>query len=286
MDNVLQTYMRTGRPSSPTKLSMSLQAIDTHAHVFLTSRPMAPGRRYTPGYDAPLARYLEILDQFGMSGGVLVQPSFYGTDNSYMLECLAAAPLRLRGIAVLDPHIADEDLQALDRSGVVGVRFNLIGAGPDVLDDPAQRHLLRRIQALGWQVEVQSEGAHWLRILKSLDAYDGPIVIDHFGRPAPAKGVACEGFQAILRHAGDARLYVKMSAAYRCGGVDVGLYAEALLQAFGPARLLWGSDWPWTQFEAGRSYDKLATAGIPGLPPLMQLLAPTAVRLFRFAETA
>jgi len=264
---------------------MKACAIDTHAHVFLAGRPMAVGRRYSPDYDAPLDAYLDVLDKHGIARGVLVQPSFYGTDNSLMLECLAADPTRLRGVAVLAPETTDQDLETLDRGGVVGVRFNLIGSGPGLLKEPAQRQLLRRVQALGWHVEVQAEGADWPSVLRALEDHDGPIVVDHFGRPNPALGAACEGFQAILREGSGGRIYVKLSAPYRCGGVDVQPYTEALMRHLGPRRLLWGSDWPWTQFENGPSYGALAAMAAPGIQPFSQLLAPTAANLFRFADS-
>ncbi|MGY4480486.1 hypothetical protein [Bradyrhizobium sp. USDA 3364] len=53
--------------------------IDTHAHVFHRGLKLAPGRRYAPDYDAPLALYLQQLDQNSITNGVLVQPSFLGT---------------------------------------------------------------------------------------------------------------------------------------------------------------------------------------------------------------
>ena len=49
-------------------------------------------------------------------------------------------------------------------------------------------------------------------------------------------------------------VWVKLSAPYRLGGVDPGPYAAAFLAHFGPERLLWGSDWPWTENEAATSY--------------------------------
>ncbi len=105
----------------------SLKTIDTHAHVFHRGLKLAPGRRYAPDYDAPLSLYLEQLDHNGMSNGVLVQPSFLGTDNSYLVECLKQTSGRLRGIAVVDPAVSADELHALDRAGVVGIRLNLVG---------------------------------------------------------------------------------------------------------------------------------------------------------------
>ncbi len=72
--------------------------VDTHAHVFARSLPVLPDARYVPGYDATIAQHLDLLDAHGVDCGVLVQPSFLGTDNRHLLTALAAA-LRLFDIA-------------------------------------------------------------------------------------------------------------------------------------------------------------------------------------------
>ncbi len=247
--------------------------VDTHAHVFLHRLPMAAERRYAPDYDAPIELFLALLDAQGVAAAVLVQPSFYGTDNRYLIEALGHAPDRLRGIAVADPTVRDATLDAWAAAGVVGLRWNLIGADPARLSDPSEQTLLHRIAARGWQVEIQAEGAAWIQILRALDGIDAPIVADHFGRPTPALGVRCPGFQALLAAGASRDLYVKASAPYRCGGADTKGYTDSLLDRLGPERLLWGSDWPWTQHEAARQYADTVT-------PLAVTTAPTARRLF------
>ncbi|QRG26799.1 amidohydrolase family protein [Halomonas binhaiensis] len=82
--------------------------VDTHAHVFRADLPLAPGRRYSPDYDASVDSFLGHLNLHGVSHGVLVQPSFLGTDNSFMVAALRQHPSRLRGIAVVDPEIHRE----------------------------------------------------------------------------------------------------------------------------------------------------------------------------------
>jgi predicted TIM-barrel fold metal-dependent hydrolase len=252
---------------------MTIGLVDTHAHAFLHRLPMAPTRRYTPGYDAPVATYLSVLDQHAVAFGVLVQPSFYGTDNSYMVEALGEAGGRLKGIAVVDPAVDDDALERLQAAGVVGVRFNLIGADPALLSTPDHRSLIHRIAARRWQIQVQAQGADWPRVLAALESVDTTLVADHYGLPTPSLGLACPGFQALLA---SERVVVKLSAPYRLGGADPAAYHDALLDRLGPERLLWGSDWPWTQHEANRRYeDTLALAA---------LAAPTAQRLFGFAS--
>ena len=64
---------------------------------------------------------------------MLVQPSFLGTDNSYLVAALKEQPQRLRGVVVVDPMIAQSELDDLSTAGVVGVRLNLIGVDlPDL----------------------------------------------------------------------------------------------------------------------------------------------------------
>ncbi len=87
-------------------------ACDTHAHVFGPEErfPYAEDRSYTPP-DAPLEKYLGMLDAIGFARGVLVQGSAHGRDNSAMLDALSRRPDRLRGVAVADADIAPATLR-------------------------------------------------------------------------------------------------------------------------------------------------------------------------------
>jgi predicted TIM-barrel fold metal-dependent hydrolase len=259
--------------------------VDTHAHIFLCDLPMVAERRYTPEHDCPAASYLSQLSDNDVGHGVLVQPSFLGTDNSYMLEALDRFPDRLRGIAVVSPDISEEEIEAMDVAGVVGIRFNMIGRSIDQLGQPEVTALLARIQRFGWQVEVQARARDLPAVFRHLASFHGPVVIDHFGLPDPQLGVRDPGFRALLAAAASGKVFVKMSAGYRCGQVDVGTFAGALLAMVGPRRLLWGSDWPFTQFENGRTYSSVL-ADIRRFVPdrdTRSILDATATSLFRFS---
>lgn len=45
--------------------------IDTHAHVFTTSMPLAAGAWHKPAADADAGQYIDILDKHGITFGVL-----------------------------------------------------------------------------------------------------------------------------------------------------------------------------------------------------------------------
>ncbi|WP_323118941.1 amidohydrolase family protein [Burkholderia alba] len=269
-----------------------ITAIDTHAHVFAHDLPLAQQRRYAPDYDAPLQAYLAQLDAHGISHGVLIQVSFLGTDNRYLLNALAAQPGRLRGVAVIDPAATDAaQLDALARGGIVGIRLNLFNAPDPDYRSAAWQALLPKLAALGWQVEVHCEARRLPQVVGPLLDAQLKVVVDHFGRPDPALGIDDPGFRYLLTLGPSRRVWVKLSGAYRNGPNGVGeAVARAatprLKDALGLDRLMWGSDWPHTQFERRTNYDdayRLIHALLPDPDEQRVVLADTPARLFGFA---
>jgi len=259
---------------------------DTHAHVFTRACKLHENRRYSPDGEAPLEAFLQLLGDNAISRAVLVQPSFLGTENSYLVDCLRRVPERLRGVVVVSPDVSDRELAGMDEAGVVGIRINMFDndAPPDLQDSDWQR-LIHRVAALGWHVEVHTEGSLVADRLNELLPTEATIVVDHFGRPDPRFGVRCPGFQALLRALDTGRVWVKFSGPYRCGGGDCGLYARALLDAAGSERFVWGSDWPWTQFSNGMTYRKSVdwlSAWVPDPEVQEAILGPAAATLFQF----
>ncbi len=228
--------------------------IDTHAHVFPGQPRLVPRRRYTPRGAARLDTYLDLLGGAGLSHAILVQPSFLGTDNCHLVACLRAAPDRLRGIAVVDRKITGRALSEMAGSGVVGIRLNLLDAPVERFRAAEWQALFERIAALGWIIEVQALGADLPAALDCLWACGAPLVIDHFGRPDVSLGAQDRGFREMTRLADQERIWVKLSAPYRITNGSLQDHARRLLELFGPRRLLWGSDWPWTQYEEGMDF--------------------------------
>ncbi|WP_343550181.1 amidohydrolase [Ralstonia sp.] len=280
----------TGNSDATRGTSGRITAIDTHAHVFERGLPLADARRYAPTYDAPLPAYLAQLDAHGVSHGVLVQPSFLGVDNSYLLAALKQAPQRLRGVAVIDPAAPETLLAQMNAEGIVGIRLNLIGAADPQLKSPVWQAALARLHALGWHVELHVEARRLPALLQPLLEAQVNVVVDHFGRPDPALGVDDPGFAALLAAGSSRRVWVKISGAYRNGANGRGeAIAQAamprLKDALGLDRLVWGSDWPHTQFESQINYDTMWTfAGVllPSAADRKQVLVDTPAQLFRF----
>jgi predicted TIM-barrel fold metal-dependent hydrolase len=224
--------------------------IDVHAHVFTRRLTTIPHARYVPEDEAPVERYLDLLDAHGLSGAVLIQPSFLGADNSYLLAAMARVPARFRGVAVVAPDTGTERLAQLKAAGVAGIRLNLAYLPSDQhmpdFNHPYWRDFLKRVAQAGLHVELQAEGPVWPDIIKPLIASGARLVIDHFGRPS--MGARCPGFQTLAAASRDADIWFKLSAPYRFQPPTAAwTCADVLLTIPGPGRLVWGSDWPWLQ---------------------------------------
>lgn len=267
-----------------------MSLVDTHVHVFVRGLPLAPVRRYVPDYDATIEDYRAQMALHGISHAVLVQPSFLGTDNSFMCDALRRYPAELRGIAVVDPAISEEDLDALERDGVVGIRLNLDSLPiPDFAADPWPR-LLASVVRRGWQVEVHREGRDLPQLVAPLVDAGVAVVVDHFGRPDDDLGTDDPGFRYLLTLGRTRRVWVKVSAPYRNGSNGRGLATAVkaiplLVEHLGLDRLVWGSDWPHTRHESYRSIPTAAAelaAWFPDAKERSRVAAANPLELFKF----
>lgn len=224
--------------------------IDSHAHVFDESCIFSKESRYTPKRPVPPDTYLELLDKHGIGGAVLVQPSFLGTDNSCLTGTIARRRTSMRGVAVVTADVTPGTLSTLRAEGIRGVRLNLIGLPDPDFTNPAWRQWLQHVAAANLPVDLHASGDRWATLLPPLQDQGITVVIEHFGRPG---SVDSAGFKAILAAAARGRAWVKVSAPYRMSTEVLHEALPLLLTHFGPERLVWGSDFPWTQHEEGRS---------------------------------
>src|SRR5437899_6372054 len=95
-------------------------SIDTHVHVFEPGYPLSPGRGYNPPHST-LADLKHLHATLGIDRVVFTQPSIYGTDNSAILDGMAAlntqTPDRARAVVAITLDMTDDELAALDASG-------------------------------------------------------------------------------------------------------------------------------------------------------------------------
>jgi predicted TIM-barrel fold metal-dependent hydrolase len=225
--------------------------VDCHAHVFGPFRefPLAHDRPYTPA-ELPGERHRAMLDQVGMTRGVLVQAVAHGTDCGALLNALARDPERLRGVALLTPDVTDAQLQKMHQRGVRAARFfsrPVPGPG-DAVSLKILESLAPRLAQLGWHAEISARCDEIETIVARLQPLGLHVVIDHMGHFEVGDGVAHHNFQTLLRLiATSQNLWLKL-IPYRLSRdypdyEDIEPFHRALLAA-NPERLVWGSDWP------------------------------------------
>jgi predicted TIM-barrel fold metal-dependent hydrolase len=215
-----------------------------------------------------------------------VQPSFFGADNREMLDTIASDPSHLRGVAVLPANIDDATLARFHAGGVRAMRLNLRGGrNYDEYMGDAWRSLFTRVHARGWHVEIFVETGRLPEIAQAFEASPVAVVFDHFGAPGSEPRTIQATFAAVRRLAAARDVWCKFSAPYRLEGGDPKEHAARWLDAIGPSRIVWGSDWPCTGFE-GEVGDypalraRLAEWIAPSLEP--GVLWDNAARLYGF----
>jgi predicted TIM-barrel fold metal-dependent hydrolase len=163
-----------------------------------------------------------------------------------MLDAIASAPDRHRGVALPDDSFSDKDFEALHRGGVRGVRFNFVshlGGAPDL---DVMHRVLDRVKDLGWHVVLHLDAPNIIPLSDMMRALPLPFVIDHMGRVPAAAGVTQLPLLALLELAKDERCWIKVCGAER---ISMPPYEEAvpiahMIIAAAPERVLWGTDFP------------------------------------------
>ena len=273
---------------------MDQRRIDCHAHVIDHRRfPFddGPGYKPRPDEDGPVGLYREVLDRHGVQQALLVQPSCYGTDNAAMLDAIRGDPRRFKGIAVVEPDWDETRLGRLAEAGIVGTRLNLVVYKPDAVEAAIAGGLLDRLRALDWFVQVFATDAQWAAIAEPLRRSGVRLLIDHFGTMDPAAALRSPGFQAVLGLGREGRAAIKLSAPFRLSRAapdhaDLAPVAAAIIDAFGVAGCVWGSDWPFLNLDPRPDYGAaLAALGrwLPDAADRDAVLRANPVRLFGFA---
>jgi hypothetical protein len=132
-------------------------AVDAHCHVFgpMVEFPFSAKAKYLPE-DAGPDKLFALRDHLGFARNVIVQASCHGTDNAATLNGIAQSNGKARGVAVVDPAISSEALQALHEGGIRGVRFNFLKR---LVDDAPKDKFLEVAARLpeGWHVVIYFE---------------------------------------------------------------------------------------------------------------------------------
>jgi predicted TIM-barrel fold metal-dependent hydrolase len=260
-------FATAAQPRTPVNFQVPAGACDCHTHIVgdPAKFPFADPRPYTPE-GASVAEMRSLHRALHTDRVVIVQASFYGTDNSCLLDAIKQLGRNARGIAAIRDTTSNAELDDLHRRGIRGIRTRLDGSGsdPEVLRQQFKA-AVERIRDRPWHVELVTTQLSQIEAIKDeVMASPVPVSIDLGSQSA--LGAHQPGFDAFLSlvHAG--KTYVNVAGPYGVAKQepeypDVAPSVKALIAA-NPQRITWGTNWPHVSRLAGKKVTEIT----PGLP--------------------
>lgn len=225
--------------------------IDAHVHVWDLPDALSP----TPGHSATVETLLVEMDGAGVERAVLVQPSNYGADHSYLESAVRRHPDRFMAVGLLDPFAADAlpELERLrDELQPTGIRVHLKGnvaEGARSSDDVGE--VLERIGHADLTLSILTSVDALPEVAAlALELPKTRIVIDHLGSPAPGMLDVPTYRSALTALSAYPNVWIKLSGFYAFSSepssfADCLPLARWVIDQFGSERVVWGSDLPY-----------------------------------------
>jgi 2-pyrone-4,6-dicarboxylate lactonase len=240
--------MRPAETNTKPRFQVPPNSCDTHFHVFEPVFAHVPEPLYTFP-DATLEKYLRMTEWLGLQRMVLVQPTYYGTDNSLLIETLRRIGPHCRGVVRIQDDTTEDELDRYHEAGVRAIRLDLFARSSWPTEDIIAyiRAMAARARPRGWHVQFYTPGTIVRDLLPFFSDFEDTFVIDHMGYMKEFDGLTQADFDRLVGILTGGYCYLKLSGPYRIA-MDKPLSSveplgRALVEAR-PDRLIWGSDWP------------------------------------------
>lgn len=291
-----KTYPSFRRDTRAPRLPPPHGSCDCHVHVFDVHGTYR--LRAERAYEPPAAGLDELLQMhatLGITRGVLVQPTAYGTDHRALVDALARVPDRYRGVAIVDDTLSEADLAGLHAAGVRGARFSF-ASFLRIAPTPEQfARSVARVRALGWHIKIFTAGDELLERIRLVENLDLPVVFDHMGFIEPGRGANQPAFRLLLDLLREhENFWVTLSNGDRRSQAgppwdDVRPYVEAFVAA-APDRAVWCTDWPHLTYEHAMPNDaellEFLYRCVPDAALRHRILVDNPARLYGFEAAA
>jgi L-fuconolactonase len=230
--------------------------VDAHQHfwrlgehdcIWPTSALGAIHRNFEP------AEFELLAAREGVAASVLVQSQESDRDTDWLLEVAARTDVVKAVVGWADlvaPHAPRRIAELARRPKLRGLRPMLQGLPDGWIADPRLDPAIAAMKEHGLSFDALVFTRHLGDLRRfALRHPDLPIVIDHGAKPPIASGVVDHWRSGIAHAAELPNVFCKLSGLLteavpdRDGGLVRSCIGH-LVEAFGPARLMWGSDWP------------------------------------------
>lgn len=185
---------------------------------------------------------------------ILVQAAPTEAETGFLLELANTTPFVAGVVGWIDFDAAG----ATEKIARLANHPKLVGLRPMIQDIPDSEWMLRTqlapalaaMQANELCFDALVTPRHLPALAAFLERYEGlSVVIDHGAKPDIAGAGLDVWSTSIRRIARTSRALCKLSGLATEAGPDWNAqilkpYVDVLLESFGPARLMWGSDWP------------------------------------------
>jgi L-fuconolactonase len=239
-----------------------MRIIDAHHHLWdlgvrdqdwITGAALAPLRR-----DFLLGDYQSVADVNGTTASIVVQTVTVPGETPELLALAAASDLIAGVVGWTDlaaPDVGDKSATLTEMPGgakLVGLRHQVQSEpDPDWLTRPDVLRGLGVIARAGLVYDLVITAGQLSQATRAAAAVpELTFVLDHLGKPPIASGRTDPWAQDLRGLAALPNTSAKLSGLVteadwrRWQVADLRPYAEVALDAFGPARMMFGSDWP------------------------------------------
>lgn len=240
-----------------TDINLSFGIYDSHTHVWESnSIPTRSSHNATLNTLGGAESLLKLMDENNVIQSLAITPMTLGFDNSISLDVARRYPDRLLPIVRIDlanPYFL-ETFQELCGEGARGLRINLHHlSSAEFLLDSKYSKLWLYLGSANIPLFIHCETSQ-LPIIKTISSQHQKmkIVIDHMGRVSSKDGIASPSFIDLLTLAEFPNIYIKISSTNYFAEVagthsDMSDFVSIIVLKFSADRLLWGSDWPFSE---------------------------------------
>lgn len=107
-----------------------MKIFDSHFHIINPKYPLFENNGYLPP-NFTIENYQDATENFEIKGGAIVSGSFQKFDQEYLVDSLGKLGENYFGVANIPMEMEQNELNRLNKSNIVAVRFNLKRGGSE-----------------------------------------------------------------------------------------------------------------------------------------------------------